>query len=357
LNFKSEEIELQKVLPIADPPIKSYLHHAYGLSVLATSTKYLPWFYSNYIQLYFDVNFIENRYSDYFNFFYYPFNEVNIPNLQTLKIDRSILENKDRLDVNFFMRLIDKGYYIYTFVDEYYIPNRLVYKKKNLTHDIFLFGYDSSKQFFNVLGFDQDLIFNVSTVSFKDFIEAHAHGYNKDAWWTQFIFPTRLNNTIEYPFNLELVTGLLEDYLESKDSNIRLSMYYKPRNNIFGLKCYEYIDRFLQMVESGSFPIDYRVPCVLLEHKQIMKLRLNYMNGLGIVESDVCKKYAQIETEALIARNLMLKAFITKDLSIIPKVRQFIKSIYEKEINILFPLLKALKRGDNLSYGSVNKFM
>ncbi len=34
---------MQKILPIAIPPIIGYLHHAYPLSILAHWTTYLPW--------------------------------------------------------------------------------------------------------------------------------------------------------------------------------------------------------------------------------------------------------------------------------------------------------------------------
>lgn len=335
---------MKKVLPIADPPIKSYLHHAYALSVLATSESYLPWFHSNYIQWHFKKNFSDNPFSDYFNFYYYPFTEINIPHLQTLKIDRAVLENKHPIDVDVITGLIDQNYYICTYVDEYYIPNRSTYRTQHFKHDILVYGYDRNEQIFHVLGFDQDGQFRGTTVSFGDFMDGHVNGLYPEHWWTSFIFPTRLNVEAEYSFNLKLVVELLEDYLESKDSSIRLAMQFQPpRDSVFGLACYEYIDKCLERVENGKFFIDYRMPSVLWEHKHCMRLRLDYMHRLGIVNGDVCLQYAQVEADALRARNFMLKAFVTNELSIIAKVRQLARSVQEKEKKILYPLLNELQ--------------
>ena len=42
---------MEKLLPLQDPPIRAYYHHAIPLSILATREDHLPWLYSNYIQL------------------------------------------------------------------------------------------------------------------------------------------------------------------------------------------------------------------------------------------------------------------------------------------------------------------
>lgn len=344
-NGMTEEIVLKKVLPIADPPIKSYLHHAYGLSILATRNDYLPWFHSNYIQWYFDKNFMNNRYVDYFNFFYYPYVEVNFPHLDRLKIDRMML-SEDELNVDFFARLIDMGYYVCTYVDEYYIPNRVAYHNYNLKHEILIHGYDRTAQVFHVLGFDQERVYRSTTVPFNDFMEAHDHGYEgkEDLFWRRYIIPARLFDNAEYSFNIELVTVLLEDYLESKNSNIRISMSTQsPRDSVFGLKCYEYVDQVLALMEKGEFFIDYRIPTLIWEHKHCMNMRLNYMHSLGLVDRNVCDQYAQVEADALTARNTILRAFVTNQLSIISKVRQLVKSVHDKERAVLYPLLQQLK--------------
>lgn len=336
---------VKKILPVADPPIKSYLHHAYGLSILATRSDYLPWFHSNYIQWHFDKNFMNDRYSDYFNFFYYPYVEVNMPHMEKLKLDRTIM-SENELNVDFFIRLIDEGYYVCTYVDEYYVPNRVAYQNYHLKHEILVYGYDRTEQVFHVLGFDRERAFRPTTVSIDDFMEAFEYGYggDDDFFWRKYIIPARLFDHAEYAFNLKLVTNLLEDYLESRESNIRIAMYIQPpRDSVFGLKCYEYLDRLLELIEKGEFFIDYRVPSLLWEHKHCMNMRLQYMHSIGLIDKDICDRYAQVEADALTARNTMLRAFVTNQLSIIPRVRKLVKSVHEKETAVLVPLLQHLK--------------
>ena len=41
---------------------------------------------------------------------------------------------------------IDRGYYIYMELNEYYIPNRPAYKNHNFYHDLLIYGYNKSNQ-------------------------------------------------------------------------------------------------------------------------------------------------------------------------------------------------------------------
>jgi len=336
---------MKKILPIADPPIKSYLHHAYGLSILATSDAYLPWFYSNYIQVFFDKHYRENPYVDYYNFFYYPYVEINIPHLERLKFDRAML-TEEQLNADFICRLIDLGYYICLYADEYYIPDRVAYKNFHFKHEVLIFGYDREERIFHILGFNRERVYGATTVPIDDLMEAFSHGYDGDGdlFWRKYIIAARLFRDTVYPFNLKLITDLLEDYLESRESNSRVAMYIQPpRDCVFGLASYAYIDEALELMERGEFFIDYRLPSVIWEHKQCMTKRLQYMHGLGLVDQDVCDQFAKVEDIALKARNTMLKAFVTNQRSIISRIREMVQSIHEQEKAILVPLLQHLK--------------
>lgn len=42
----------EKILPLGESPIKSYIHHALVFSIIDAYTKdYLPWIYNYYVQL------------------------------------------------------------------------------------------------------------------------------------------------------------------------------------------------------------------------------------------------------------------------------------------------------------------
>lgn len=76
-----------KKLELSNPPIKVFLNHAYILSVLLNDTKSLPWFYSNYIQIYFfkkiDGNLNLNFYIGNMTKYFY-----NIPFLEVRTLDK-----------------------------------------------------------------------------------------------------------------------------------------------------------------------------------------------------------------------------------------------------------------------------
>ena len=43
----------RKILPTRQPPLMGYLFYMYPMSILANSDRYLPWFYSHFIQLFY----------------------------------------------------------------------------------------------------------------------------------------------------------------------------------------------------------------------------------------------------------------------------------------------------------------
>ena len=53
---------MEKELILSNSPIKGYTIHAYPLSIALNEEKCKPWFYSNYIQLVCDPDYIENFY-------------------------------------------------------------------------------------------------------------------------------------------------------------------------------------------------------------------------------------------------------------------------------------------------------
>ena len=120
--MKEGVFKSMKILPIAEPPVRCFLYDAYPLSILATHTEYLPWFYSNYIQICCYKNFIER--DEVFLEFFGPNQACHSPWLKSQRLSRdAILKNKVDI-VEFIISNIDNNYYFYGFASAYFIPNR-----------------------------------------------------------------------------------------------------------------------------------------------------------------------------------------------------------------------------------------
>lgn len=162
-----------KKLPIGTPPIIGLHYHAYPLAVVLNYEKYLPWFYSHYIQVYCTNDFSEVNGSPWFNFVSFDLWDNGIPYLSNnhLLDQKTVITNK--IDViNLVKSYLDRGWYIYAEIDDYYIPFRYSYQKQRQPHDIFIFGYDSKNHSFDTAGFNSKSEFSLNELDFNDFEKA-----------------------------------------------------------------------------------------------------------------------------------------------------------------------------------------
>jgi len=59
----------KRILPICDPVITSYTKHAHILSIIGSYKQTYPWIFSNYIQVYMNKYYKDNRADFYFPYF------------------------------------------------------------------------------------------------------------------------------------------------------------------------------------------------------------------------------------------------------------------------------------------------
>ncbi len=153
-------------LELQQPPINCYLHHAYPLTVAMSHKDFNSWFLSNYIQLEYSVQ------SKTINFLTYPICGTSclcpLLDYKILDLEFIYISNIDIFD--FIKTSINLGYYVMTYTDEFSIPERISYVRKiHFRHDIMIYGYDSDKSLFNVIGYNEKLKYTSSCVSFSEF--------------------------------------------------------------------------------------------------------------------------------------------------------------------------------------------
>lgn len=131
-------------LPVSYPIVSTYPKHAIPFSILSQNQDFLPWFYSNYIQIKCSKTFMKNYPSDAFDFFtIYPEFYEN-PSLQSERLSNTTILNLQSDIIKFIIDCIDMGYYLYTHVNEYYLPNTHAFKKFNNPHAILIYGYNKT---------------------------------------------------------------------------------------------------------------------------------------------------------------------------------------------------------------------
>lgn len=336
-----------KILPLSNPPVRCFLYEAYPLSIQAVHEEYLPWFYSNYIQVCCYKDFIERN--EVFLEFFGPDQAFQSPWLKFQYFSWDSISNSGIDIVNFIISQIDKNYYFYCYIDEYYIPFVTAYNTVHITHDIFIYGYDSEKRIFNVSGYDKNKNFTKNKVGFDDFKLAFINNnWDKDKYyWTDRIYLFSYNTNASYKFDLVLMSELLDDYINSRDTSERYRRYSNPlRNKIFGFKTYECIKKYLELLIDEKMSIDLRIPYLLWEHKKCMLFRIKYLiDEIGINSlSYFYDMYLEIEKNANTTIMLMIKYQITNKSTLIEKILLLINEIEKKEREILPELLRIIQQ-------------
>ena len=346
------------VLPInVNPPITGYLHHAYPLSILSTHEAYVPWFFSNYIQIYSH----DTGPRPYINFFIhaaYPLLVSPLLNVQWL--DRYTALNTRNGVIQFMTESLDRGYYIQPHIDEFYLPDRGAFGIEHFIHEILIFGYDSLEKTFSTLGYNKNGQFAVAEVAFEDLetsfneFEHHLPQTDPDFYFKDKIWLAKYDTDRTYKFDIDLVIEQFEDFLLSKNTAERFRMinnpeevgiYRQKREGLHGVESYKNLEKFLHSLLAGS---EVRTPIPfhnLWEHKNVMRARIEYMENQGLVNPAfrLSEEFQDVEKAARTLRMMYLKYEVKGDDNLVERMLGHFDKMKQKEIDLLQKTLDELK--------------
>lgn len=327
------------------PPIIGYLHHAYPLSILANEEAYLPWFYSNYIQLYCPPNFqnpIRNR-TLKFNFYRRPDARVSFsPYLKVQILDRDLIFKSPTDILPFVVACLDKDYYIRLVVDEYFLPDSAAYQKRSLVHETLIYGYDN--QTFAGIGYNKNGDYDSYRIGFSELKQAVVQADLTGHYDPDGLRLFKYDSHVRYDFDIYLVREHLEDFLFSKNSSQRFRMLANPTDGAYGLATYSSLkSRIVSFLTSPS-SFDIRPVHILWEHKKCMVSRLKYMEGHGYLKSEdgFSMQYEELARKTGMLRMMLLKFKITRSPDLIHRVLSNLDDIGEVEQCLLQGLVKKL---------------
>lgn len=351
---------MEKKLPITYPPITTYLSHGYNLSALMNYEEFLPWFYSNYIQLKClkeltqeldcDLNFYFPDGLDYLQ---------RIPFVKTQFIFKDIMSYWRCNVSDFFKNIINEGYYICTFVDEYYIPSKILFQKKHNSHRIFIYGFDDELEIFNICGWDINQVFNINEiVKYKDLSAAFGSDHNTDILLSRrgtlcFKLDNNYFKSHQYNFDIKYVYRILNEYLLSYNTSENFCMYYNrldPAKYSLGMNVYNDFNNYLKKLADNQAKASRIAAHAIWEHKKCMLMRISYLKKMKYISENSMyeNSYLEIERKASICRNLMLKYQLTSDSSIIFSMMNLIRNIENEERYLLEQLIEDIKYTNNV---------
>lgn len=287
----------RKQLPMHEPIIATYTSYGAIFSMIGDSCK--EWLYNNFIQIRFASGW------GILTFDKHQYLMSNCPGLNFYAMPREVLEERyDNSLFSFIKSAIDLNFYVFLFVDRYYIPINDNYKKEHASHELFITGYDLDDNTVIVSDNIMDGKFNTMKCKIEELEEAYA---KMDIEYT-FLSELRMVRVVPdggEPFRIRQVKFELERYLYSMPA---YDLVY-TQDYIFGFEVCEFILKAMEEWNAKKEHYDKRIFHLLYEHKIIMEERVDYMEKNHYIpqNSGLLEEATALKKEFLLIRNSVVK--------------------------------------------------
>ncbi|MBB6677468.1 hypothetical protein [Cohnella lubricantis] len=350
-------------LPVMQPEVLGYSHHAYLFTIGSPNPSYDNWLGHHYVQLWCPADFAENR-DTHFDF-YWDTHYKGYYWLKTLKLSREAIAKFPGI-LEFLLHRLLQGWYVILYVDEYYIPDRPFTLRTHFYHEIMIYGFDRSTRTFDTAGFNARGIYGYQTVSFDELVVAYQEvPIVPDAEFAN-AYLIQAKPDAGYPADLDETIEMMKDYLFSRNTFERrnghlLSLmdsggassgpyeyhyrsFQSKRSYVFGLRAYQELIRYLALLEHKMTSADIRPFHILREHKQCQLRRIRYFEaqyGIGREEGWPEQALGLWNLSDLVCK-YMLKYQLTNDKRILSKCEQKLIELLNAESALLLKVLERL---------------
>lgn len=320
-----------------------------GFEIHYNNSLYYNWLFMNNIQIYGDIDHtfipLDLYYNLNKNWCYYVDNAIFDFDIDTF----DILKDFGVSPLEFIRKIIDTNYYLeIDFNHDYIDCDDSNFIKKDMFHQILIFGYDDEKKVINVLAYSEGLMYECE-VSYR-YLENNENG----KYYTEVFRVIKYRPSSEmYKFDREYVIDVLKDYLYGRNTFRKVANLMTRGSEsdgiVFGIKYYDLLlERGMDRLLS-----DIRIAHLLYEHKRCMKDRIEYMYNLNFLTEQeyLClfKQAEDIEKTSFLNRNLILKNSIKSSEVCKTHIKENIVKIKEAEVNLYSNLIKSLEKGRNLA--------
>ena len=275
-----------------------------------------PWILSNFIGLHFRFSWTQIVF-DVPSFYKWDCFES-----KRIRMDR---HNQQQFTHLIRAQLID-NYYIYMYVNEFYIPLRDTYHRRNINHDLCVYGFDDEKHIFFVSAYDNHH-YSLQTVSYEELYLAFLH-YKK--WqkirWKNHIIIFKIKKG--FPF---------QNYNYAKIKN-DLHRYCTAKMWGYGINIYSFLQHHIKQLIKKKSSIDMHYFRILMEHMQVIR---DLNNLLGVDYSGNTTKSHKIFLMAL-------KFTLTHERYLLFKIKSELEQLKKNEIETLAPYIRNNFSGSKL---------
>ena len=291
--------------------------------VFSRGGKHMPYFLSNYIRIVYDTDAIVllKFYVD--NFLLMKDGLINM-DYASIIMQYAI----QRVDFSeLARRALDNHRYVFGAFNDGCIPGKSAYPDRYFWHDYLLYGYEGEE--FISAAYLSDGHYREFRINMQDYNRAMIIKESDI-----FIYMLDYDEDSALGFDLAMVRSGLEDYLTSRK--------LEEGSALYGLKAIRQFAEDVKNEHSGR--LDSRYFCFISEHKNLMRLRLRYMqeNGYINLSEAILKEYDRLADSCKKSILLALKYNITGEKGILERLAQTITESAEQDERVLSEILERL---------------
>lgn len=333
---------MKKIIPLTTPPITSYPAIANILSMMwSRKDMIMPWLCDHFIQLVVRPNhkYTFGDFYDHADIDNYICTIFTLPGLDWMRT------NSETANFNIFTEYIEyqinNNYCLEPCLDRFYFKFSEEYNRNHYIHSTFIYGYDSDLQEIYIADFFSNGRYEHKIVSYNEINRS----MNNAA-----IINLYKAYDDKYNFNEQLMRKFFEDYLCSKDSFSRFESSSKEYNQgvLFGLKYYDYL---LEKYNKNDL-YDTRLFHVLLDHKTLMKYRLEYLLSLDKFDfkevNALIDKNNKLIKDSMILRNCVLKYHLKPSVHAYERLETRINDLKKNDHDFVIDILSMLNKTRNM---------
>ena len=316
-------------LPLAEPLYKTH-HNAIVTACASSNPSIREWFLTNTMILTCNRKFLTGFTSPEILVENYA---INNPLLETKFISTQFLKGC----VNSVIRnMIDEGYFVYFIgVDDYYIDGKSWYKKRHFGHDGTICGYNQLDKTFCIYAYNIDWIFKKFWAPQKSFNKGIKAMIKKGVCSSLYAIKPKTDIA---EFSVENALAGIAEYLDS-------DMIKYPEDGegrVSGIVVLQYIAKYLDKLFDGSIPydrMDRRVFRLIWEHKKVMFERIERIEQILRMDTNISEKYKPLVSQADTMRMLYASHHMKRRDSVLPIIKNKLLKLMEQEKELLTLLL------------------
>lgn len=269
--LKIKKQAASKKLPLTEPIIHVYPHHANLNAIFLTSDYELPMVFNNYIPLVYDK---EIERADFLAGYDIEAHIMSYPLCMNHAVSRELAEHCGKNIIEFMETCIEEDYYIHCLVDTYYIH---AYEEtcgvSHFMHNILLYGYDGQNRIFYAADCFMEGKYSFAKIPYEEF----ERGFTISGFdWLEGI---RLIKKREAPhigiwYDIPHLKEQINYYI--KGSYVPSPVYAERKlmpedlRYAYGIHVYDEAAAYIHLIYEEQRNFDARILYVLYDHAKLM---------------------------------------------------------------------------------------